>query len=348
MRHVGLFLEELREGATDASFFTELMETVDAAEAWGLDGIWLGEIHFLPTRSILCSPLTVAAAIATRTRRMCIGTAVHVTPLRSPLSIAEDVATLDHLSGGRFEFGIGRSGSARAYNALGVPYDESQGRLIEGLAVMREAWKGEPFSFHGEHYQVDDAIIRPRPVQQPHPPVRIAALNPHSFTRAAELGLHIFVGLRGTDISVLRGYIESYQATWRASGHRGEGSIYLRIPLYAAASDAEAIEESRESVVYYFRRQSQLARAGMNSGTVTTAERLAQADELAMLPLDHILRERVVVGGPDTLVKRLRELEDQLHLDGVIVEPDPGGKIPLPQMMRSLELLAREVTPALR
>jgi alkanesulfonate monooxygenase SsuD/methylene tetrahydromethanopterin reductase-like flavin-dependent oxidoreductase (luciferase family) len=348
MRHVGLFLEELREGATDASFFAELMETVDAAEAWGLDGIWLGEIHFLPTRSILCSPLTVAAAIATRTRRMCIGTAVHVTPLRSPLSIAEDVATLDHLSGGRFEFGIGRSGSARAYNALGVPYDESQGRLIEGLAVMREAWKGEPFSFHGEHYQVDDAIVRPRPVQQPHPPVRIAALNPHSFTRAAELGLHIFVGLRGTDISVLRGYIESYQATWRAAGHRGEGSIYLRIPLYAAASDAEAIEESRESVIYYFRRQSQLARGGMNSGTVTAAERLAQADELAALPLDHILRERVVIGGPDTLVKRLRELEDQLHLDGVILEPNPGGKIPLPHMMRSLELLARDVTPALR
>ena len=213
---------------------------------------------------------------------------------------------------------------------------------------MREAWKGEPFSFHGEYYQVDDAIVRPRPVQQPHPPVRIAALNPRSFTRAAELGLHIFVGLRGTDISVLRGYVESYQATWRASGHRGEGSIYLRIPLYAAASDAAAIDESRESVVYYFRRQSQLARGGMNSGTVTTAERLAQADELATLPLDHILRERVVVGGPDTLVKRLRELEDSLHLDGVILEPNPGGKIPLPQMMRSLELLARDVTPALR
>ena len=87
----------------------------------------------------------------------------------------------------------------------------------------------------------------------------------------------------------------------------------------------------------------------MNSGTVTTAERLAQADELAMLPLDHILRERVVVGGPDTLVKRLRELEDQLHLDGVIVEPDPGGKIPMHGVgAGSLELLAREVTPALR
>jgi len=348
MRHIGLFLEELREGATDTDFFQELMQTVDAAEAWGLDGIWLGEIHFLPTRSILCSPLTIAAAIATRTRRMCVGTAVHVIPLRNPLSVAEDIATLDHLSGGRFEFGIGRSGSPRSYNALGIPYEESQGRLMESLEVMREAWKGKPFSFHGTYYQVDNAVVRPQPLQQPHPPVRIAALNPNSFTRAAELGLHIFVGLRGTDLSVLRGHIESYHATWRAAGHRGEGSVYLRIPLYTAETDTAAIDESRDSVVYYFRRQSDLARTGTGSGTVTTGQRLAQADELAVMSHEHILRERVVIGSPDTLVKRLRQLREDLRLDGVIVEPNPGGRIPLDQMMRSLELLAREIAPALR
>ena len=348
MRHVGLFLEELREGATDGEFFQELLQTVDAAEAWGLDGIWLGEIHFLPARSILCSPLVVAAAIASRTRRMCVGTAVHVIPLRNPLGVAEDVATLDHLSGGRFEFGIGRSGSPRSYNALGIPYEESQGRLLEGLEVMREAWKGKPFSFHGRYYHVDNAVIGPRPLQQPHPPVRIAALNPASFTRAAELGLHIFVGLRGTDISVLRGYIESYQAAWSAAGHRGKGSVYLRIPLYAAATDAAAVDESRESIMYYFLRQSELARAGTGSGTTTTGERLAQAEQLAVLSHEHILRERVVVGRADTLVKRLLQLRADLHLDGVIVEPNPGGMIPVENMMRSLRILAEDIAPALR
>ena len=160
MRHIGLFLEELRDGATDGEFFQELMQTVDAAEAWGLDGIWLGEIHFLPSRSILSSPLVVAAAVATRTTRMCIGTAVHVIPLRNPLSMAEDVATLDHVSGGRFEFGIGRSGSPRSYNMLGIPYEESQGRLTEALEVMREAWKGKTFSFEGEYFHIENAIVR--------------------------------------------------------------------------------------------------------------------------------------------------------------------------------------------
>jgi len=348
MRHIGLFLEERRVGASDSEFFRELLDTVDAAEAKGLDGIWLGEIHFLPSRSILSSPLVVASAIASRTRRMCIGTAVHVIPLRHPLAVAEDVATLDHLSGGRFEFGIGRSGSARSYNLIGIPYEESQGRLMESLEIMREAWKGERFSFHGQYYHVDNAIVGPRPLQQPHPPVRIAALNPASFVRAGELGLHIFVGLRGTDISVLRGHVEDYQAAWHRAGRPGKGSVYLRIPLYAAASDDKAVEESRESLVHYFRRQAELARAGTGSGTVTEGERLAMAEELATLTLDHILRERVVVGSPQGLVKRLRELRSDLQLDGIVVEPNPGGQISTERMMRSLDLLATQVAPELR
>jgi Luciferase-like monooxygenase len=178
--------------------------------------------------------------------------------------------------------------------------------------------------------------------------VRIAALNPASFTRAAELGLHIFVGLRGTDISVLRGHIENYQAAWQAAGHRGEGSVYLRIPLYAADTDAAAVDESRDSIIFYFRRQSELARAGTGSGTTTTGQRLAQADELATLSHEHILRERVAVGGAQSLVTRLRELREQLRLDGIIVEPNPGGRISLDNMMRSLKILAAEVAPALR
>jgi alkanesulfonate monooxygenase SsuD/methylene tetrahydromethanopterin reductase-like flavin-dependent oxidoreductase (luciferase family) len=348
MRHIGLFLEELREGASDAAFFKEFIDTVDAAEAWGLDGVWLGEIHFLPSRSILSSPLVLAGAIASRTRKMCVGTAVHVIPLRNPLGVAEDVATLDHVSGGRFEFGIGRSGSPRSYNILGIPYEESQGRLMESLEVMREAWKGERFSFHGKYFQVKDAIVAPRPLQKPHPPVRIAALNPASFLRAAELGLHIFVGLRGTDISILRGHIDNYQAAWRAAGHQGEGSVYLRIPLYAADTDAAAVEESKDSVLFYFRRQSQMAREGTGSGTTTTGQRLKQAEELAVISHEHILKERVAIGSAASLTARLRELREQLHLDGIIVEPNPGGMIPLDGMMKSLKILAQEVAPALR
>ena len=108
------------------------------------------------------------------------------------------------------------------------------------------------------------------------------------------------------------------------------------------------VEESRDSVVYYFRRQAELARSGTGSGTTTAGQRLAQADELAVISHEHILRERVVIGSADSLVKRLRELREQLHLDGIIVEPNPGGRIPEALMMRSLKMLAAEVAPALR
>jgi alkanesulfonate monooxygenase SsuD/methylene tetrahydromethanopterin reductase-like flavin-dependent oxidoreductase (luciferase family) len=345
VNHIGLFLEELREGASQPEFFRETFEIVDTAEALGLDGIWLGEIHFLPSRSILSAPLLLATAIAARTRRMCIGTAVHVIPLRHPLSVAEDVATLDHLSGGRFEFGIGRSGAARSYRAIGVPYEESQSRLMESLDVLREAWKGKPFSFAGTHYRVDNVTVSPRPVQTPHPPIRIAALSEPSFPRYAELGLNLFVGLRGTDISELRRYIDTYRSTWRAAGHAGHGSVYLRIPVYVAPTDAEAIEESRESIIFYFRRQAQLARDGTRSGSTPLPD---LATELDALSHEHILKERVAFGSPVSLIARLRQLRDDLHLDGIVAEPNPGGRIPFDRMMRSLRLLADDVAPALR
>ena len=348
MRHIGLFLEELRTGATDAEFFRELTQTVDAAEEWGLDGVWLGEIHFLPSRSVLSSPLDDRRRPRHPDAPDLRGTAVHVIPLRNPLGVAEDVATLDHLSGGRFEFGIGRSGSPRAYDLLGHPVHGEPGTPLRGAG-------GDARGLEGQDVQLPRHVLRrgrrhrgPAPAPAPHPPVRIAALNPGSFVRAAELGLHIFVGLRGTDISVLRGHIERYQETWRAAGHPGEGSVYLRIPLYAGPTDTVAIEESRESIAYYFHRQSEMARAGTGSGTRTTGERLAQADELAGLSYDHILRERVVVGSAATLVARLSELSRELHLDGIIVEPNAGGLIPLGPMMESLRILAREVAPQLR
>ena len=149
--HFGIFLEERRPGGTDLAAFQETFELAEAAEAWGLDGVWLGEIHFNPVRSVSSAPLALASYIAARTRRVRIGMAVQVLPLGHPLRVAEEAATVDQISEGRFDFGIGRSGSPRAYDVLGVPYGESQDRFEECLTIILEAWKGERFSYHGRH-----------------------------------------------------------------------------------------------------------------------------------------------------------------------------------------------------
>ena len=110
--HFGIFMEfGSRPDLPESESFREGFRLVDAAENMGLDGVWLAELHFNPGRSVLSSPIVVGSSIATRTEKFRIGMAVHVLPLSNPLRIAEEVATVDQISGGRFEFGVGRSGS---------------------------------------------------------------------------------------------------------------------------------------------------------------------------------------------------------------------------------------------
>ena len=112
----GMFHEFKRlPGATDAHAFADSFAQIDEAERLGLDAMWLAELHFNPERSVLASPLILAAAIAARTKNMKIGTAVTVLPLCHPLRLAEEIATIDHLANGRLIFGAGRSVFAHTY-----------------------------------------------------------------------------------------------------------------------------------------------------------------------------------------------------------------------------------------
>ena len=146
----GMFHEFARmPGQSEAETFAASFEEVDAAERWGLDVMWLAELHVDPTRSVLAAPLTIASAIAARTRRMKIGIAVQVLPLCHPLRLAEEVTTVDHISHGRLIMGVGRSGFARTYEAYGISYAESRERFAEVLEILRRAFTRETFSFSG-------------------------------------------------------------------------------------------------------------------------------------------------------------------------------------------------------
>src|SRR5216683_7051864 len=177
----GLFAEQTRRGASQEEAFHEMFALVDASESWGLDVFWLAEMLMNPARSVLSAPLLVASSIIARTRRLRVGTAVQLLPLNHPLRVAGEVTTLDHLSQGRFDFGVGRSGSPRAYDALGIPYAESQARFEESLRIIVEAWKGEPFGYDGKFYRFEKATVSPRPYQRPHPPIRMAANSQETF-----------------------------------------------------------------------------------------------------------------------------------------------------------------------
>lgn len=347
--HVGIFLEERRPGTSDATAFQETLELAQLAEAWGLDTVWLGEIHFNPARSVHSAPLALASFIAARTRRVRVGTAVQVLPLANPLRIAEEVATVDHLSQGRFDFGIGRSGSPRAYDALGVPYGESQARFEESLKIILEAWKGDPFSYHGKFFHFEKAVVAPRPYQRPHPPLRMAANSQETFTVVARLGIPLFIGLRDLGIPELQRYLAAYRAAWREAGHPGQGDVCLRIPIYVAPTEKEAIEEPRENMTYFFRRHAEIVRGGVGRADTGSADRRSvRLDEISNLSYEDILATRVAFGTVASLTERLRRIRDELGLDGIVVELNPSGLFPMDRMQRTLRVFTHEVMPALK
>jgi alkanesulfonate monooxygenase SsuD/methylene tetrahydromethanopterin reductase-like flavin-dependent oxidoreductase (luciferase family) len=348
--HFGAFMEfGNRAGVPEAQAFQEGFRMVDAAEEMGLDGVWLAELHFNPARSVLSSPIIVATSIATRTKRLRVGMAVYVLPLSNPLRIAEEVATVDHISEGRFEFGIGRSGFARSYDVFSIPYDESQERFAESLDIILKAWKGKEFSYHGSHYTVENATVTPVPYQQPHPPLRIAANSADTFTRLGQAGHPIFVGLRGMDIPELRKNVLEYRRCWREAGHSGDGDVSLRIPVYAGETQEQAMDEPLESISGYFGRMGNLyrERAG-KAGLGVTELADGRADRLAALSYDEMLETKIAFGTAEGLVDRFTQLKEELGLDGVVAELNPGGLIPEERVLRSLRIITEKVMPAFK
>jgi alkanesulfonate monooxygenase SsuD/methylene tetrahydromethanopterin reductase-like flavin-dependent oxidoreductase (luciferase family) len=351
---------EYRTDATDEEAFADAFKLANTAESLGWDEVWLAERHFASPASLeaggtggvpsfASAPLILASALAARTERVRIGIAVSVLPLSHPVRLAEEVATLDWISRGRLDFGVGRSGFATSYKGYAVPYEESRQRFHECLEILEAAWTLDTFSYHGDHYVFDDVSLTPKPRQKPHPPIRIAATTTDTFPQVGEMGYPIFVGLRGTDVPETARHIEIYRDAWRKAGHSGDGDIYLRIPVFVGETEEQAYEEPRASTLLSYRRLADsYARSAADAGTTTSEERAQRGDRLAHAGYDELLRNRLAYGTPDAVTKRLQEIRDQLGLSGFIVEPNVGGGIPRESVYRSVELFAKEVAPALR
>jgi alkanesulfonate monooxygenase SsuD/methylene tetrahydromethanopterin reductase-like flavin-dependent oxidoreductase (luciferase family) len=343
----GLFHEFQRSpGQSEAEAFSQSLELVDRAEEWGLDAMWLAELHFAPERSVLASPLILAAAIAERTRRMKIGTAVQVLPLCHPLRLAEEAATVDQLSHGRLIFGVGRSGFPRTYEAYGVPYAESRERFAETLEIVKLAWTQERFSHSGKYFTYDGVSVVPKPWQQPTPPIRIAATSPDTYAAIGALGHAAFVAARIGTISELAPLVRGYREAYKAAGHPGNGEVYLRVPVYVSDTEERAREEPRESIMHFFQYIGErLADSASVSGARAIEQRAERAQHLQTVSYDVALNEKMIVGTPDQVTARLTQLREEIGLDGILAELNPGGLIPHALVSNALRLLCQEVMP---
>jgi alkanesulfonate monooxygenase SsuD/methylene tetrahydromethanopterin reductase-like flavin-dependent oxidoreductase (luciferase family) len=339
---VGVYHEfHCRPGEAAAAAFATALDQIEAADRWGLDAIWLAEIHQQARRSVMSAPMTVASAIAARTKRIKIGTGVQVLPLCHPLRLAEETATVDQISNGRLIFGVGRSGNPRSYLAYGVPYSESRERFLETLEIVKQAWTQERFSYDGKYWHFDNAAAVPQPFQKPFPPIRVAAASEETFPSLGEAGYPIFVAVRSGSLSGLAPDLRAYREAHKAAGHPGRGEVYLRLTLHIADTDRRALDEAEESIMSGYRTLSTRLEGAPNR------RRAAEAGAMRTISYEEVQRDKVIIGGPERVADRLLQLHEELALDGILAELNFGALIPPEQMTRSLQLLCEKVMPRL-
>ncbi len=343
----GLFLEFPRPLDGDHhDAFTQSFRLVQEAEDLGVLSVWLAEYHFNMER-VLASPVTIATAIAAKTSAMRIGTAVYCLPLGHPIRVAEEMATLDHISDGRAELGVGRGTFPNVHEGFNVSFDESRSRFDEFLEVVVTAWTNETFSFHGEHFTCEELTVTPRPYQQPHPPITIGVTSAESFPIVGAMGRPLIVNpSRVFTLDELAGPIAAYRKAWKDAGHDGAGKVGLRVPVYVNDDAERAYRDPMESAMHSVVRLGERVRSyADHSGT--TGDWAEQSRRILGMDYDDWLRDKVVYGTPGQVTERLAELEETLGLDQCIYEINYGNLMSDELQTASLRLFNKKVLPGL-
>jgi alkanesulfonate monooxygenase SsuD/methylene tetrahydromethanopterin reductase-like flavin-dependent oxidoreductase (luciferase family) len=212
--------------------------TMDTA---GYDAVWLAEHHFT-TFSVCPSVHMMGVMAAARTKRLRIGTGVSLAPFYNPLRLAEEVALLDVLSGGRVNWGAGRGFEKGEFKAFGIPGEESAARFHETVAIVLKAWTSEKLSFQGKYFSYDAVEVLPKPLQSPHPPVWMAATSTTAIDWAARNGFSILMDPHSSRDDLIRKR-RYYAETLIAAGHSAADRV---IPMARLLAIDETAAKARE------------------------------------------------------------------------------------------------------
>jgi alkanesulfonate monooxygenase SsuD/methylene tetrahydromethanopterin reductase-like flavin-dependent oxidoreductase (luciferase family) len=330
--------------------YQETIEQIVLADQLGFDVAWLAELHFFRGFSIMPSPLMVAAAIAQRTRRIRLGTAVTLLPFHHPLRAAEDAATADMLSGGRLEFGVGRGTIAVHFQGFGMSREESRERFEEALEIIVRAWTEERVTYKGRFYQVDDVAVVPRPLQKPHPPIRIAANSPETAQFAGRKGYDVLVASPINPVPGFYEHIRTYRAALK-TGARPEhpGNVAAMFFVCPHTSRAAARAEAEKSLLHYFRtigEQAAVGGSGQYEGSYAYLEQVR--DWAAKITYEKVDETMAVYGSPEQCIARINDVYQHSGIDQLACWFNAGGLIPHRDVMATMERFAAKVIPSVR
>jgi alkanesulfonate monooxygenase SsuD/methylene tetrahydromethanopterin reductase-like flavin-dependent oxidoreductase (luciferase family) len=220
--------------------FRDYLNFNQEAEALGFHSSFLVEHHFTGWNQVSAT-LMLLGCLAMRTTTLRLGTAVIVLPWHNPVLLAEQAATLDLVSGGRFDFGIGKGYRHNEFVGFGILPEEAEARFEEGLEVILRAFRSrQRFSHHGRFWRFEDVVVEPPPAQQPHPPLWVAAASPASIRKAAARGFNLILDQYAAPGQIGE-RIALYRAEREAHGHRFDPmQVVVARQLYVAKDRADA------------------------------------------------------------------------------------------------------------
>jgi probable F420-dependent oxidoreductase len=318
-------------GRVDATASDPLGTTIERctrAEELGFDFGTVGHHRF--TSGYNASPWVLLAAIASRTSTLRLGTGIFLLPLDHPLDVAEEIATLDQVSGGRAFLGAGLGYRQYEWDALQLPYERRGSRMTEALEIVQRAWTEHKVSFHGEHFSFEDVEVLPKPVQQPRPPVWVGANVAPGIRRAARLADAWMVGF-GDRLPSLALRVAEYRADAAAHGRAGEICLMRLVGIGRSREQVE--EEWLPSTLAMLRGYRRAGAPGEHDDDASRKlKRGGGKSALAELGNDMF-----VAGTPDDVIAGIRRCQETTGCEYFLPTLSDRG---------ALELFGREVIPA--
>ncbi len=351
---VGIALNMLtKDGLSDAAVLAEHMALGDLAEPLGFDSLFALEHHFTGY-AMSPAPTQLLSYYAGRTRRITLGTAVIVLPWHDPVRVAEEIALLDIISGGRCLFGFGRGAASAEYAGFRIPMDEARPRFVEAAQIVVKALSHEVFDWEGEFFKIPRTSIRPRPISHPERRFYASSVSPESAEIMAKLGFGVLVVMQNewpkaaTDI-------QRYREIATSVGHAPRPPIILM-----NVSVAENRDEAHDRAARYLGRKwdSIDAHYHFSDGHLASVKGYEFYGKMAKTyskMKDETFREKAtefyikiqVVGTPDDCLQQLAELHRLTGLDHLVTEFAFGG-MPHEESVLNMRLFADRVMPVLQ
>ncbi len=294
-----------------ATVYARALERIEIMDRGGYDAVWLAEHHF-SSFSVCPSVHMVGMLAAARTRRLRIGTGVSLAPFYHPLRLAEEVALLDLLSGGRVNWGAGRGFARVEFAAFGVPPEDSTARFRETVEIVLKAWTDERLSYAGEHFRFDDIEVLPKPAQRPHPPVWMAASSEGAIEWAAGRGFSILMDPHSSGAEIGRKR-RLYGECLAAAGFSESGRDIPVARLVALGNNAQAAatvaRNGAEWIVSSY--------LGAQHRPVMQSNFTPQGVD----PVQRYLDEVILHGTPEAVTDQILRLREETGLDYLLCAP---------------------------